>query len=292
VQFCLQHCWCGVHHAVLVDTARCTLYRLIRLGAGTWLHYGPCMQLTTEVELLGSEADYRVWVVWVVWYTPPLYTIHTSCRSSFCETCTCDMYGLQTAVCIALWGLSGQPRSLTVSTRCVACMGHDQSGARLLCLIKWVIQCSFSDISDNEVVSVSQLLLDECVSAKWLCVCECVCVEWCWKWPPEIRAPLTDRQKLVNERDSRLAQYFCTILWFGAMLGLFSYFQCKIWRYILALWPWSPIKMTKFCVEIPILGYFIMQQLRRRYHFIIRNVTEVKLLITHFSFLLGDVSSL
>jgi len=31
--------------------------------------------------------------------------------------------------------------------------------------VKLVIQCSFSDISDDELVSASQLLLDECVSA-------------------------------------------------------------------------------------------------------------------------------
>ena len=40
------------------------------------------------------------------------------------------------------------------------------------CLVK-------CDISDYEVVLASQLLLDECVSAKRLCVCVCVyvCVE-------------------------------------------------------------------------------------------------------------------
>jgi len=53
-------------------------------------------------ELLRSEAYRRVRVVR---YTPPLYTIHTSCRSSVSETCTWDMYGLQMVVYIALWGL-------------------------------------------------------------------------------------------------------------------------------------------------------------------------------------------
>jgi len=53
-----------------------TTYRLIRLGAGICLGYGPCMR-RTEGELVGSETDQ----VRVVRYTPPLYTIHTSCRS-------------------------------------------------------------------------------------------------------------------------------------------------------------------------------------------------------------------
>ena len=52
------------------------------------------------------------------------------------------MYGLQT---IAL-RTAGQPRSRRVRTRCVACMGHNQSGAgvsrisllRTMCLVKWV----------------------------------------------------------------------------------------------------------------------------------------------------------
>jgi len=59
-----------------------------------------------------------------------------------------------------------------------------------------MIHCSFSDISDDELVSASQLLLDECVSAKRLCV---------WgggmmlqMTPPQIRAPSTDRQ-IVTE---------------------------------------------------------------------------------------------
>jgi len=55
------------------------------------------------------------------------------------------------------------------------------------------------------VVLASQLLLDECVSAKQLGVC--VGYDGA-NDPPQIRAPLTDRQKIVNECDSRLAQHF------------------------------------------------------------------------------------
>ena len=64
--------------------------------------------------------------------------------------------------------------------------------------------------------------------------------------------------KGLMERDNRLT-LFCTILWFGATSRIISYFQCKIWRHILAQQPWFPTKATKFCalvIEIPILGYF------------------------------------
>jgi len=104
------------------------------------------MRRATDGELLCSEAERRVRVVQ---YTPPLYTIHTSCRSSVSKTCTWDMYGLQTVVCIAQRGLGAQPRSVTVSTWCVAWTGRNQSGAgasrinvlrtRWVCLVKCVI---------------------------------------------------------------------------------------------------------------------------------------------------------
>ena len=59
-------------------------------------------------------------------------------------------------------------------------------------------------------------LLNDCV-----CVCACVCV---WSDgandpPPQIRAPLTDCQKIVSERDSELAQYFAPFLGLGLRLG-------------------------------------------------------------------------
>ena len=49
-----------------------SMYRLIDVGAGTWLGYGRCMQRTTEGKL-ASVADR----VRVVRYTPLLYTIRT-----------------------------------------------------------------------------------------------------------------------------------------------------------------------------------------------------------------------
>ena len=54
-----------------------------------------------EGELLCSEAERRVRVVQ---YTPPLYTVHISCRSSVSETCTVHMKYAGAYTCIEAHG--------------------------------------------------------------------------------------------------------------------------------------------------------------------------------------------
>ena len=54
-----------------------------------------------------------------------------------------------------------------------------------------------------------------------MCVRACVCGVMMQMTPflQQIRAPLTDCQKIVNERDSELAQYFAPFWGLGLRLG-------------------------------------------------------------------------
>jgi len=65
----------------------------------------------------------------------------------------------------------------------------------------------------------------------------------------------------LTQRDSRLAHFsaheisrLCRLVieipildYLGVLgfFGVFSYFRCKIWRHILALWSWFPVRVTR-----------------------------------------------
>jgi len=76
------------------------------------------MRRTTEGELVGSEADRRVRVVR---YTPPLYTIHTSCRSSIRDMYTDTVYRRQ---CVLHYEYFRSPEEPTSSPSVRRMYGH------------------------------------------------------------------------------------------------------------------------------------------------------------------------